>query len=752
MQNQAVFQQAFTHHQHGRLAEAARLYQSVLQQTPRHFDALHLLGVIALQSGEPGQGVELISKAIRIEPKSAPAHLNLANAYRALGQSAEAVRSYSRAISLQPDMLAAYYDRGVTLQDLGRHEEAIASYDKAIALKPDMVEAHFNRGVAQHEIGHLDAALSSYDRAIWLEPSSADAHLHRGRVLKELVRLDEALVSLDRAIALLPDLAEAHTIRGNTLMALHRAEEAVASYNRVITLQSERPEAYFHRGVALQELGRHDAAIVSYERATALRPDFTDAHFNCGVAYYQLGQGYPALSCYDRAIAVSPELAVVHLNRGLLLKDLTRLDEALDSADRAIALQPDDAEGHTLRGNVLLALKRANDGPFPFDVAEKLPGYTLAPGDNAALNARLLAEAIASYDRAITLAPDRAAAYYNRNLAWQFLGDHARAISDCDKAIELNPTYADAIFNKAWLLLLHGDLEHGWPLHEARKQFKGALGNRRYTQPSWTGAQDLAGKTLFVHWEQGFGDTLQFARYAKLAHVRGARVVLSVQDALVRLMQHSMPDIEVIGPLVEPAAFDYHAALLSMPLAFGTTLSSIPAEPAYLRADAALADAWKTRLPTTGKPRIGLAWSGNAEQVVDLYRSVAFTTVLPLLDVPADWVSLQVDVRDLDVPILQQHSDRIFRAGPHLTDFADTAALIEGLDLVITTDTSVAHLAAALGKPVWLMLSANPDWRWLLGRDDSPWYPTMRLFRQPTQGDWPSVMQAVLHALQTQFG
>jgi hypothetical protein len=189
-----------------------------------------------------------------------------------------------------------------------------------------------------------------------------------------------------------------------------------------------------------------------------------------------------------------------------------------------------------------------------------------------------------------------------------------------------------------------------------------------------------------------------------------------------------------------------------MPLAFGTTLSSIPAEPAYLRADAALADAWKTRLPTTGKPRIGLAWSGNAEQVVDLYRSVAFTTVLPLLDVPADWVSLQVDVRDLDVPILQQHSDRIFRAGPHLTDFADTAALIEGLDLVITTDTSVAHLAAALGKPVWLMLSANPDWRWLLGRDDSPWYPTMRLFRQPTQGDWPSVMQAVLHALQTQFG
>jgi hypothetical protein len=252
----------------------------------------------------------------------------------------------------------------------------------------------------------------------------------------------------------------------------------------------------------------------------------------------------------------------------------------------------------------------------------------------------------------------------------------------------------------------------------------------------------LAGKTIFIHWEQGFGDTLQFCRYASLAADMGACVILSVQDELLRLFDDFDSRIEVIGADRTPASFDYSSALLSLPLAFRTTVESIPSASAYLRANPDKLAAWSSRLGGRGKPRIGLAWSGSVNHRNDRNRSIPMNMMSALLSVDAEWICLQKEIRESDRQALAERPDlKVF--GPDLVDFSETAALIGNLDLVITIDTSVAHLAAAMGKPTWILLPVAPDWRWLLGRDDSPWHPTARLFRQSASGSWEAVIERV---------
>jgi protein O-GlcNAc transferase len=355
--------------QQGKVAEAEKLVQDILQRQPTNFEVLHLLGVIALQTGRIDRSHGLIAKAILINPNVPAAHCNLATALQRLGRHKEAVASYDKAIALKPDFAEAYNDRGNALRQLRRFDEALADCDRAIALKSDFAEAYDDRGTILQELGRCEEAIASHDKAITLQPGFAEAHTNRGNALRDLKRFGEALVSYDTAITLRPDFAEAHVNRGNVLRDLKRLDEALASHDKAIALRPGFAEAYINRGSALRDLKRLDEALATYDRAIALKPDYAQAYSNRGKVLWDLRRLDEALVSYARAIALKSDYADAYNNRGNTLRDLGRLDEALASYDKAIALQPNYAEAHSNRGGALVDLKRHEDAMASYAVA-----------------------------------------------------------------------------------------------------------------------------------------------------------------------------------------------------------------------------------------------------------------------------------------------------------------------------------------------------------------------------------------------
>jgi tetratricopeptide (TPR) repeat protein len=636
----------------------------------------------AYQAGKLAAAEQICWQIIAADPDSVGALNLLSVTHAALGKHEEALAGYDRALALRPDSADVLNNRGVTLLSLMRYDEALASCDRALGLRPDFVEALNNRGIALYALKRFDEALASYDWALSLRPGYIDALSNRGNALNALQRHHEALASYDRALALQPRHVDALYNRGSVLRKLERYDEAVASYDGALAFQPEHIGALTNRGMALHDLRRYDEAVASYDRALALRPDDAEALLNRGAALHDLERYEEALAAHDRALLAQPDGAAALNNRGVTLHRLRRLDEALASYDRALASRPDYAEALVNRGITLHALKRLDEAP-------------------------------ASYNRALRLRPD----------------------------------YADAHFFGAMSRLLTGDFGRGWIDYEWRWNSETIkLRKHDFQQPLWLGEHDIAGKTILLHGEQGFGDTLQFCRYVPLVAARGARVIVEVDGPLSDLMRCLDGAAGIVARGSPLPDFDYHCPLLSLPLAFKTSLETIPSGLPYLRApDQALQD-WGARLGKHHRPRIGLAWSGNAGHTSDRQRSIALRALLPLLDIDATFVSLQKEVRAADMETLGECGD-LLHFGDELGDFADTAALVSHLDLVISVDTGVAHLAGASGKPVWILLAYVPDWRWLLDRDDSPWYPTARLFRQSDTREWDSVIATVGEAL-----
>jgi hypothetical protein len=365
---------------------------------------------------------------------------------------------------------------------------------------------------------------------------------------------------------------------------------------------------------------------------------------------------------------------------------------------------------------------------------------------------RRLEEALANHDSALASRPDYAEALANRGVVLYDLKRFDEALASYDRAIALRPDYADAHFLKGLSSLVTGDFERGWIEYEWRRKAPAAgIAERDFPQPLWLGADDVAGKTILLHSEQGFGDSIQFCRYAPLVAAYGARVIVEVEEPLRGLMTGLAGAAQIIAKGRPLPDFDFQCPLLSLPLAFKTRLETIPSSPSYLRAPAQNLQNWDARLGMERRPKIGFAWSGNAKHVRDRERSIGLSELLPLLDIDATFVSLQKEVRAADAETLKK-SAGILRFDDELKDFSDTAALISRLDLIISVDTSIAHLAGALGKPVWVLLTHAPEWRWLLDRDDSPWYPTARLFRQDDARAWDEVIARVRDALPELIG
>jgi tetratricopeptide (TPR) repeat protein len=599
----------------------------------------------------------------------------------------------------------------------GRLTEAEQLYAGILAVRPDHFDALHMLGMIRLAQGQFSEALRLIAGAMQSKTPSPQILLNYGLVLNALDRHQEALESFDHAIKLKSKFSEAHNNRAAVLAALGRDEEALESYRKALAITPNYPQAHYNLGNSLRMLGRNEEAVKSYDRALVLRPDYTEALYNRGNTLRELKRFDEAMASYDRSLSVRPDFAEALYNRGNTLRELKRFDEALASYDRALSVQPDYFDALCNRGNALRELKR-------FD------------------------EELASYDRALSIRPDDAGALNNRGNALSALGRHIEALATISRAIAVNPASTDAQLNDALLKLRLGDFSRGWEKYEWRwKRDDGSMKPRNFGQPLWLGQEPVVGKTILLHAEQGLGDTIQFARYAPMLAKRDARVILEVQPPLKSLFSQIGSGIQIISNGEIIPSFDLHCPLMSLPLAFRTELGTIPADAPYLAVLSDRIEQWNDRLPSRNGLRVGIVWSGNASHVNDHNRSISLPRLAPIIDLPyIQFISLQKEMREADARILAQ-KPHIIGLGSHFGDFTDTAATITQVDLVISVDTSVAHLAGALGKPVWILLPFCPDWRWLLDREDSPWYPSARLFRQPHIDDWDSVIEQVRREL-----
>jgi tetratricopeptide (TPR) repeat protein len=535
-------------------------------------------------------------------------------------------------------------------------------------------------GLSFHQQGNIARAEASFREVLKLDRRNFHASYFLGVIAAHTGRHDQAVELIGRAIAIDPNRPDAHYNRGTALLALQRLEPALASYDKAVGLNPGYLEAWANRGSVLLELARFDQALVSYDKVIGLRPNDAAAHHNRGVALEALERFGDAAESYGRAIALKPDYAEAHANLGVALEALARFEEALASYDKAVALRPDDIETWSNRGNSLLMLAR-------FD------------------------EALASYDRAIALRSDHADAHHNRSL-------HR---------------------------LLVGDFDQGLAGYEWRKRKRQPVANRSFQQPLWLGEPDPAGKRILIHGEQGLGDTIHFARYIPLLRDRGADVLFAPQSALARLMRSLAGDPRAVGIDDCSLAFDLHCPLLSLPLAFRTSLATIPDQVPYLAAEDERVERWSNMIGHDGF-RIGICWQGSINKV-DVGRSFPVSAFRGIAQLPGvRLISLQKGVGEDQLAALPEGMvvetlGDGFDVGPDA--FLDTAAAMQCCDLIVTSDTAVAHLAGALARPTWVALKRVPDWRWMLDRPDSPWYPTTRLFRQQRSGDWGEVFAEI---------
>jgi Flp pilus assembly protein TadD len=608
---------AWRHHQKQQLGEAETIYRQVLAAQPDHTDALHLLGVLALQVGQAKMASELIGQAVALNPSDPNYRCNFGQALTALGRTDDAIAAYRQAIELKPDSHEAYVNLGNALQGKGQFTEAVAALRRALELKGDFPEAAYNLGIALGRQGDVDGAVAAFKKAAELKP----------------------------------DLAEAHYNIGNLLLEVKRFPDAIEAYCKAMEIRPKFAEACSNLGTALQRCGQLDHAIEAYKQTVAMRPDFAEAYNN---------------------------LADV-------LRDKGNFEESGAAALRAVQLRPDYAEAYNNLGSAVLQ-----------------------SGD--------IDQATAAYRQAAALKPD----------------------------------YSLAHFNLACMLLLKGDFAQGWREYEWRRGTDSELFAewRRLPEKPWDGRRDIQGKTILLHAEQGYGDAIQFARYVPLVAQRGAKVALACPEPLVTIFR-TLQGVEEVLPFGDLTPdFHEHCPLLSLPLALGTTAQTIPADVPYLRADPKRVERWKPKLAEqTGVKKIGLCWTGRA--VPDARRSVPSAALAPLSEISnAFFVSLQ-KLEPTAKPVENPLGITLADWTKELKDFGDTAALIDQLDLVISIDTSIAHLAGAMGKPMFILLPFVPDWRWQLERCDSPWYPTARLFRQPKAGDWETPIRQLIEAVQS---
>lgn len=655
--------------------------------------------------------------------------------------------------------LAGMLQRAAQLHQTGRAADAEKIYLDVLGKNPRNPDALNLLGVLRCQSQRFEEALPFLNRAVAAYPGFAEAHNNLGKALKRLDRLDEARAAFAEAVRLDPDFAEAHNNLGQILKRQQQADDAIRHFRQAIALDPDYALAHLNLADALKESKRTDEALTHYRRAIALKPDNAVAHNNLGTFLKDMADTRGAFACLEQAIRIKPDFAEAFNNLGNLHLDETRPEEAIRCYRKALELNPDFAEAFNNLGN---ALKETGSTDEAIDAYRKCislkPGFVEAYNNlgNAYLDAERHAEALEQYRKALELDPGFSEAYNNLGSAYQTLGDPENALACYQKAVEYNPEFHAAIFGRGVMHLLTGNFAEGWRDYECRWQGSYQAKQVRppkFPYPQWQGQAPAPGSRILVYHEQGFGDTIQFVRYLPLLAGQFAETVFVCQKELLPLVRHSLPGTSIRlvsseeGPKAALEKFDWHCPLLSLPLAFDTRGDSIPANCPYLVPPPDQAEFWKRRLASAAPLRIGLAWSGNPQLKDDRCRSIPLARFGHLFELGGiGWFSLQKGGSAEE--IAQAGLDRVLvDHSRDFSDFADTAAMIANLDLVISVDTAVAHLAGAMGKPVWLLNRHSSEWRWQLRRSDSPWYPSMKIFRQPARGDWDSVLREIAEEL-----
>ena len=507
-----------------------------------------------------------------------------------------------------------------------------------------------------------------------------------------------------------PGMVAAHNNLGVTLRLAGDDAAAAAAFRRAIEIAPDYATAHANLGLTLRARGEFADAVEAFRRAAALDPGNAELQSHLASAYAALGRHDLAVAHFRRATELRPDFPIAYANLGMALTELNRWDEAVAAYERATALDPDDA-------SIRVNLAFARDDPAG------------------------IAEAEAQCRRLIAARSNLPEAHNALGLVLQKQNRLGESLESYRRATALKPDFLPAVINESLVLLLLGRYEEGWPKYEWRRRLPMLRRNER-TLPLWQG-EDIAGKSILLHSEQGFGDTIQFLRYVPLVAERTRHVVLEIPRPLVR-MAASLPieNVTIVPNNRPPPAADVHAPLLGLPGIFQTRVDNIPGGVPYLMPRRPLVERWERRLAADTRFKVGLAWAGNPEHKGNRSRSLNLGRFAPLLAVrDIGWYGLQVGPPAEEIKRLP--TDTVIDLSPQLTDFAETAGAILNLDLVIAVDTAVAHLAGALARPTWIMIAFSPDWRWLLNRDDSPWYPSVRLYRQPAPGDWDNVIARV---------
>jgi tetratricopeptide (TPR) repeat protein/glycosyltransferase involved in cell wall biosynthesis len=604
-------------------------------------------------------------------------------AHHQAGQFADAEKLYEQILAYQPENTIVLNLLGTLACQTDRLELGIAKIQAALEINPNYVDANFNLGNAIRESGDLESALRQYQKTISLKPDHIEAYRSLGQVLGKQSKFQEAISNFQRAIALNPSYTEAYFDLAVTLYEQEDFEGAIAAYQKLITIAPNHFEVHNCLGVALERNGNSDEAIANFHQAIAINPNHAETYNNLGLALYNRGEFDLAISNYQKAIVLKPSLVGAYNNLGIVLNEMGKLDEAINNFRAALAIEPNYAEAR----------------------------YGLG------------------------------AAHYE-------MGKLVEAINIFREAILIKPNYADAHFSFGAAHLSIGDFERGFSEYEWRLRGKNRVTLPSFTQPQWDG-EDLNDKSILIQPEQGLGDQIQFVRYAPLIQERGGRIILVCDRLLLELFKTTKGIHELLTVGDPLPIFDVWVPIMSLPRILGTTLETIPNCVPYLFSSNANLFNLDREFPSYDrKLKVGLVWSSKPNHPTSARRSCPLNLLIQLLEIPnIKFYSLQKEASNSDWEILRQMAGRVTNLRQHLHDFAATAAIIDKLDLVITVDTAVAHLAGAMGKPVWVMLTFVPDWRWMLEGEDSIWYPTMRLFRQQQIGNWVEVVSRVGQAL-----
>jgi tetratricopeptide (TPR) repeat protein len=691
MTTDQLLQTAAEHHDAGRLADAEPLYREVLTREPDQVDALHYLGLLCFQIGRTAEALELLDKAV----------------------------------ALELDIPELHATRGRVLAMLGRIEDAIDAWQKALALNPEDAAGHSAIGSLLLLQGKKEQAIGAFRAAVKLRGDDAAAWNNLGFLLLETKQLDEAIVACQRAAELQPNSAETWMNLGIVLSTQGQTAEAVEAYRRAVNARPDFIDAYCNITMGLRDLKRLDEAFEMASRAVQVRPDSGKAQTNLGLVLEDRLQTEAAMNAYRRAIELQNDLPEPYNNLGILLHDAGRDDEAIEMCRKALAIKPEYSDAWSSLGNALGSLDRID-------------------------------ESIDAYRRAVALKPDEAMGHSNLGLALVAKGEMDAAIASYRRGAAVQSEFPSTRLNLGLALLAKGEWLEGWRLYEYRwKVPPQSRLWRDFGLPRWDGSP-LQGKRILITTEQGFGDAIQFVRYARVLAGLGGRVIVECEWPLRRLFANVEGIEQAVKQGEKLPDADVFCPIGSLPLALGTTERTIPADVPYIRADVGAAARWRARLdahvPADGSANdarrrlnVGLAWAGNPKP--NPRRTIPLALLSPLGAIGGiRFISLQKGdaARAAACPPAGME---LVDWTADLSDFAATAALMATLDLVISIDSGVAHLAGAMAKPLWVMLPFNGDWRWLLDRSDSPWYPTMRLFRQSTIGDWSVPVAGVAKAI-----